>query len=246
MTVSPTRVPWSATEALQELILAEGLRPGDPMPTEIELSERLGAGRSTIREAMRTLSSLDIVEVRHGHGTYVGNFSLAPLVNGLIFRARFDASADFQTLREVLQTRIALDLAVADELVTQFGGEEDPELTRLVETMATKAQAGESFADEDRRVHLLPMARDHNRLFGQQVESSSTMRTHVPPLLAVAPGAGIIAAARAPDTMRAAARKGDAAASRQAVLDRYAPLQRAAERARLLHLAPSAAQAWCP
>lgn len=232
MTVSPTRVPWSATEALQELILAEGLRPGDPMPTEIELSERLGAGRSTIREAMRTLSSLDIVEVRHGHGTYVGNFSLAPLVNGLIFRARFDASADFQTLREVLQTRIALDLAVADELVTQFGGEEDPELTRLVETMATKAQAGESFAEEDRRFHLLLMERVDNRLFGELVESFWKIQTKVQPHLGVAPGADIIETARAHGTMLEAARKGDAAAYRQAVLDHYAPLQRAVERAR--------------
>src|SRR5699024_11498225 len=41
---------WSATEAIKELILAEGLRPGDPMPTESALCERLGISRSSVRE----------------------------------------------------------------------------------------------------------------------------------------------------------------------------------------------------
>lgn len=232
MTVSPARVPWSATDAIQELILAEGLRPGDPMPTEIELSERLGAGRSTIREAMRTLSSLDIVEVRHGHGSYVGNFSLAPLVNGLIFRARFDASQDFQTLRDVLQTRIALDLAVAEELVTQFAGKENHELNALVETMSKKAEVGQSFAEEDRRFHLILMEHVDNRLFGELVESFWKIQTNVQPHLGVAPGKEIIETARAHGTMLEAAHNGDVEAYRRAVLEHYAPLQRAVERAR--------------
>lgn len=233
MTVSPARVPWSATEAIQELILAEGLRPGDAMPTEVELTERLSAGRSTIREAMRTLASLDIVEVRHGHGTYVGNFSLSPLVNGLIFRARFDAAEDFQTLREVLQTRVALDLAVADDLVAQTRGMDTPALDSLVESMAAKAKAGENFADEDRKFHLILMERVGNRLFGELVEAFWKIQTKVQPRLGVAPGADIIETAKAHGTMLEAARRGDVEGYRQAVLDHYAPLHRAVERTRV-------------
>lgn len=232
MTVPHTRVPWSATEAIQELILAKGLRPGDPMPTELELSERLGAGRSTIREAMRTLASLDIVEVRHGHGTYVGKLSLAPLVNGLIFRARLDASEDFQTLRDVLQTRIALDLAVAEELVARCEGTDTPTLDTLVETMTAKAYAGESFAEEDRRFHLILMDYVDNRLFGELVESFWKIQTKVQPHLGVATGDEIILTAKAHGAMLEAARRGDVEAYRQAVLDHYAPLQRAVEHAR--------------
>src|SRR5699024_7557803 len=116
------KASWSATEAIKELILAEGLRPGDPMPTESSLCERLGISRSSVREAIRTLSSLDIVEVRHGHGTFVGGLSLAPLVHGLNFRARSDAHEDLRTLREVLEVRIALDLSVAEKLVEQYRG----------------------------------------------------------------------------------------------------------------------------
>src|SRR5699024_1228858 len=224
MTNTPARVPWSATEAIQELILAEGLRPGDPMPTEVELSTRLGAGRSTIREAIRTLYTLDIVEVRHGHGTYVGGLSLDPLVNGLVFRSRFDASENFRTLSEVLQTRIALDLAVADDLVAQFKGQQTPLLDELVEKMTTKANVGESFAEEDRHFHLVLMKHVGNRLFGELVESFWRVQAEVQPHLGVAPGSDIIETAKAHGTMIAAARAGDAGAYRQAVLDHYAPL----------------------
>src|SRR5690625_7067445 len=100
-TTSTRKSAWSATEAIKDLILAEGLRPGDPMPTESALCERLGISRSSVREAIRTLSSLDIVEVRHGHGTFVGGLSLAPLVNGLDFRARAESHDELRTLRQV-------------------------------------------------------------------------------------------------------------------------------------------------
>lgn len=232
MRASPARIPWSATDAIKELILTEGLRPGDPMPTELELSERLGAGRSTIREAMRTLSTLDIVEVRHGHGTYVGNLSLSPLVNGLIFRARFDASENFQTLKDVLQTRIALDLAVSEDLVATCTGKDTPELDALVEAMMTKAEAGVSFAEEDRKFHLILMEEVGNRLFSELVEAFWQIQDQAQPYLGVAPGAEIIETARAHGTMLDAAKAGDVEGYRQAVLAHYAPLGRAVERAR--------------
>ena len=106
----------TAVDRIQELILEEGLAPGDPMPTEAALCERLGISRSSVREAMRTLASLDIVEVRHGHGTFVGALSLSPLVDGLLFRTRLDDGNDLRALREVVELRIALDLAVAEQL----------------------------------------------------------------------------------------------------------------------------------
>src|SRR5699024_12251417 len=116
--------------------------------------------------------------------------------------------------------------------VPPLGAEQAPERDAPVDAVATKAQAGESFAHQDRRFHLLLMERVDNRLFGELVESFWKIQTNVQPHLGVAPGADIIETARAHGTMLEAARKGDAAAYRQAVLDHYAPLQRAVERAR--------------
>jgi GntR family transcriptional repressor for pyruvate dehydrogenase complex len=52
--------------------IADGtLHPGDRLPTESQLVEHLGVGRSTLREALRSLSGMGVLEIRHGHGVYV-------------------------------------------------------------------------------------------------------------------------------------------------------------------------------
>lgn len=230
--VAGKKAEWSATEAIKSLILEEGLRPGDPLPTESALCEQLGVSRSSVREAIRTLASLDIVEVRHGRGTFVGGLSLDPLVNGLIFRAKSDAHEDLRTLREVLEVRIALDLSVAERLSDEYEGTEDDELAELVATMTDKALAGELFAEEDRAFHHLLLSKVDNTLVSELVTAFWTIHTEVQPHLGVAPGADIIETARAHGAMLSAVQSGDAAAYREAVHAHYAPLQRAVDRAR--------------
>lgn len=225
------KTSWSATEAIKELILAEGLRPGDPMPTETSLCEQLGISRSSVREAIRTLGSLDIVEVRHGHGTFVGGLSLAPLVNGLNFRARSDAHDDLRTLREVLEVRIALDLSVADRLVEQYEGSEEPALAELVEAMTRKAGEGKLFTEEDQAFHQLLLEKVDNTLISELVGAFWTIHTDLQPHLGIAPGSDIVETARAHGEMLRAVQSGDAAAYREAVHAHYAPLRRAVERA---------------
>lgn len=240
-TPAPGTVPitrkssYSTTEAIKDLILAEGLRSGDPVPTESELCEQLGVSRSSVREAIRTLASLDIVEVRHGHGTIVGALSLSPLVNGLIFRARADAGDDLRTLREVLQVRIALDRSVADELATEGIGDAGDALAGLVDAMVNKAAAGEAFPTEDRAFHHLLLQRIDNTLISELVTAFWTIHTEVQPYLGVAPGADFIDTAQAHGAMLRAVQAGDAEAYRTAVDEHYAPLQRAVERARATH-----------
>src|SRR5699024_6014984 len=126
------RAGGSAVARIQDLILAEGLAPGYPMPTEGALCEQLGISRSSVREAMRTLASLDIVEVRHGHGTFVGQLSLSPLVDGLRFLALITYGNDLRALRGVVEVRIALDVAVAKPLVGHYRGTTNTEQTVLV------------------------------------------------------------------------------------------------------------------
>src|SRR5699024_11203108 len=186
------------------------------MPTEAVLCERLGISRSSVREAIRTLSSLDIVEVRHGHGTFVGGLSLAPLINGLNFRARSDAHEDLRTLREVLDVRIALDLSVAEKLATEYQGTEEPTLTQLGKTMTEKADAGQLFTDEDRMFHHRLLQKVDNTLISELVEAFWTIYTDVQPYLGVATGPDIIETARAHGLMLEAVQAGDATAYREA------------------------------
>ncbi len=83
----------TTADQIKQLILTRDLKPGDLLPTEAELCETLGVSRSSVREAMRTLATLDIVEVRYGHGTFVGGMSLDPMVEALVFRGVLSPTA---------------------------------------------------------------------------------------------------------------------------------------------------------
>jgi len=60
-----------ALEKLRELIGCQGLQPGMKLPSERELAARFGVGRPMLREAIKALSMLDVVESRCGDGTYI-------------------------------------------------------------------------------------------------------------------------------------------------------------------------------
>ena len=62
-----------AAERILELIAESGLRPGDRMPTEIELAARLGTSRTVVREAVKILSALGRVSAQKGRGLYVAD-----------------------------------------------------------------------------------------------------------------------------------------------------------------------------
>ena len=216
----------TVVERIQELILAEGLAPGDPMPTETALCERLGISRSSVREAMRTLASLDIVEVRHGHGSFVGALSLAPLVDGLLFRTQLDDGNDLRALREVVELRIALDLSVAEQLVEIYRGTENPELEGHVERMRELASAGEAFPDADAAFHTVLFSRLPNGLLRQLAQAFWEVHTTAVPLLGIPPAQDILETVEAHRAMLTALEAGDAAAYREAVHEHYLPLGR--------------------
>ena len=57
--------------AIAQLIMQRVWEPGDPIPSEKDLAARFGVGRSTIREALQSLVTIGVVEIRHGEGSFI-------------------------------------------------------------------------------------------------------------------------------------------------------------------------------
>jgi GntR family transcriptional regulator, transcriptional repressor for pyruvate dehydrogenase complex len=72
--VANTKVYLEIVKKLREMITADGLISGDKIPSERELSERLNVGRSSVREALRALELLGLIETRRGEGTFIRDF----------------------------------------------------------------------------------------------------------------------------------------------------------------------------
>jgi GntR family transcriptional regulator len=64
-------LPQQLRDRIHQTIVADGLRPGDRLPTEPVLADRFQVGRSTIREALRLLEREGLIEVQHGRGSFV-------------------------------------------------------------------------------------------------------------------------------------------------------------------------------
>jgi GntR family transcriptional regulator, transcriptional repressor for pyruvate dehydrogenase complex len=111
---------------IREMISHDGLQPGDKIPSERELSERLKAGRSSIREALRALELLGLIETRRGEGTFLKDFRNHHLVEllGTFILKDGQAKGDIlltkewlekESLRTILNTGISME-AIQDSL----------------------------------------------------------------------------------------------------------------------------------
>lgn len=107
---------------IMNMIQKTPYRAGDKLPTEKELCEKTGAGRNTVREALKILASRNILEIRQGAGTFVsGKQGVADDPLG------FSMVEDHVKLtRDLLQVRIMLEPQIAG-LAAQRAKEEDIE-----------------------------------------------------------------------------------------------------------------------
>lgn len=226
-TNSPLRMRRSTTaEQIKHLIMQRGLRPGDAIPTEAELCNDLGVSRSSVREAIRTLATLDIVEVRHGHGTVVGNMSLTPLVETLVFRGALTPGDDLEALREVIELRRVLDLAFTDAVVDAHKGKANPIIERLVTNMVERSNNNEPFLSDDRLFHSEMLSPVGNPLAVQLVAAFWDIHTAVLPKLDLALPDDMRQTAQAHSDLYWSAQRGDHEGYRHAVIAHYDPLVR--------------------
>lgn len=222
----PATAATSTMNAIKDYILHANLQPGDPLPTETQMCESLGVSRSSVREAVRTLVALDIVEVRHGHGMFVGQVSMHPMVESLVFRGLLNPGDDFRALSEIVEVRRELDLAFAGRVTQAWSGRQNRELHGCVSEMEALAAKGELFPESDRRFHSLLLAPLENQLFRQLIEAFWDVHTLTAPRIGAPKLVDIEETARAHRRMLEAAEAGDEAAYRTAVNAHYEPITR--------------------
>ena len=130
--------------SIKELLLSGKILPGERLPAETELTRLLSVSRGSIREAMKILSALGIVEIKRGDGTYVSNggseIAFDPLLFSMIVsRPKF---AELKELRLILEKNV-VRLAVIN------AGEDDIEALRacLEQTEALKDRADKKYEE---------------------------------------------------------------------------------------------------
>lgn len=114
-------------ESLRQDIVTRRLPDGDRLPSEKELSDRFGVSQPTIREAIRALETLGLIEVLHGNGTFVrsqGDFALASAMQTLL-------QLENVGIMEVIDIRQALGRHSIEMAVTKATDEDIAEMQRI-------------------------------------------------------------------------------------------------------------------
>ena len=160
-------------EVIAELITAEirsgTLRPGDKLPSEPDLAKQLQVGRTSLREAIRTLDTLGVLEVVRGRGTYVRH---PPADRVSAQFAEFSATAGPLTA-ELLEVRIGLE-STAAALACLRAGRPDTDLiaARCREHEAARRRGDvDEMVGTDERVHESLVRAAHNDLLQTMYDS---------------------------------------------------------------------------
>jgi GntR family transcriptional repressor for pyruvate dehydrogenase complex len=123
------RVSERVVEEIRSYIAQNGLRPGHKLPPERVFIDRLNVGRSSLREALRVLTTLGVIEVRHGDGMYV---AAAPDPSAGSPAAIFDATEQ-NALRNLVETRLGIELAAAIAATQRATDEDLEQLERFLD-----------------------------------------------------------------------------------------------------------------
>ena len=142
-------VAQSIVEQVKELVLEGRLNPGQKLPSERELAEQLGVGRSSVREATSAMLAMGIIEIRPGEGAYVR----PDFPQSMLDSVEWSAFMLNQYPIDLFEARVAIETSTARLAASRATDEDKERLYQIVEQMA-RAATLEKFVDLDIEFHL--------------------------------------------------------------------------------------------
>ena len=151
------RVFTRVAEQLQTHILTQ-LKPGDMLPPERELVRRFGVSRSSIRDAIRSLEAVGLLEPRQGIGTVVRDLSSGAVVGplaGVLLRKH-------EIINELLDVRMIIEPALARRAALHAAAGHIAEMQAILNRQQEKIRLGEPATEEDAAFHYTIALAAHN------------------------------------------------------------------------------------
>ena len=131
--------------SLTDAMLARELRPGDKLPTETELAESLGVGRNSIREAIKILVYLGVLEIRRAEGTFVCEGFTESMIDPMIYGIILDTSDSYENLMEL---REMMEVGVMQIAMEKYTEEEIKGLKVILDRMEREINKGPENVEE--------------------------------------------------------------------------------------------------
>ena len=138
-----------AITKIKEMITSGRLRPGEKLPREADLAAELGLSRNSLREAVKALSMINVLDVRQGDGTYATSLAPSLLLEALSFIVDFHRD---DTVLEFLEVRRILEPAATGLAALRMSDEGRKELGKILDAAEVNSPI-EDFVAADLEFH---------------------------------------------------------------------------------------------
>lgn len=212
-TIARRSVASDAVDQIKRLIASGRLKPGDRLPGERELSTSLGVSRPTLREAIRSLVVMGMLESRHGDGTYVTDLASATISEPFVFMLNRSSSS----LRELVGVRLMLESGATELAAGAISPGELAELRRILDELGDHRGDPDAFADLDVVFHRTIHVASRNKLLLAMLDSIAHLGRQSRAVTVRRPGV-IESSLRGHAVILEALERGDAGAARDAMI----------------------------
>lgn len=158
--VKRKRIHQDIVAQVRRLLDGGRLKPGDQLPSERELSEVLQVSRASVREAIRTLESMGLVEIRSGEGTYVTS-PVESLISPLAIAIRQQKDG----LQEIFEARRIFEPEIAALAAERASPSQIEQLAAILEEQARQVANGKTGVEADTAFHSVLAQAARNKVF---------------------------------------------------------------------------------
>jgi len=145
-------------EQIKDALINKELKPGDFLPSEVDLAKNLGVGKSSVREALKMLQASGVVEVKRGHGTVICKHPGQDSVNLLIFQLIMEE----RNIQDIIDLRMVFEPAFTVMAMNRASDKEIQSIRKTVERFEESIKRGIQKADDDLAFHLAILRATHN------------------------------------------------------------------------------------
>ncbi len=157
----------SVVDQIVRLIRNGTLAPGNRLPSERELMKRLAVGRSTIREALRSLEMMNLVELRPGQGSFVKDLGVQTVIRPDLMTILLDRSVTV----DLLEVRKLIEPATVELAAHRASDEELETLQAILDRCRAAHTTGEPTAELSAQFHMAIAQCTHNGVLVMFMES---------------------------------------------------------------------------
>jgi len=164
--IEKTRLYDSIVDQVKNLILQGKLKPGDKLPSERDLAQLFHVGRPTVREAIRTLKLIGLVDVNQGQrGTVVKTYALEPYRESMREQMRWLIRSRKTTIEQLTEVRSALDTSIALLAAERASKAKLKAMRLLLKRMEASTNSSSAYLEKAIEFHKLMAISTGNPIF---------------------------------------------------------------------------------